>query len=435
VESQPTIGYLPPTGDDSDGDGLDDAYDDSVSPNPVASQGTTPVNTDNSDLVDYLDTDSDNDGLDDVEENGEADTPSTTDGDEDGLDDAFDDVIGNDPNDDEDNPAADLPDEDGDVNSGGDVDFRDQGNTAVLGDTVFEDVDEDGTQDSDEPGVPGVRVNLFTDDNGDGVPDTLIGTTVTDEDGEYSFTNLSPDEVYIVEFVAPAGRELTSQNVGDDALDSDADPATGLTDPIDLDVNETDDTIDAGLLPVDDTDGDGIPDNDDIDDDNDGILDINEGDGAVDTDGDGVPDSLDIDSDDDGNPDIVESQGGDPGNFLALKGGDPDGDGLDSVFDSAPADPSPIASQGTSPVDSDDDGIDDHLDIDSDNDGITDLAEASDKNGDGLPDSLPLGSDEDDDGLDDATPQAVTSRLQTTMGMACPTRSILILMRMAFLIM
>jgi len=89
---------------------------------------------------------------------------------------------------------------------------------------------------------------------------------------------------------------------------------------------------------------------------------VDEGNGLLDTDDDGIPDSLDIDSDNDGNPDIVESQGGDPANFLAPKGvNDIDGDGLDSVFDAAPDNPSPIASQGTTPVDSDGDGIEDQL--------------------------------------------------------------------------
>lgn len=55
-----------------------------------------------------------------------------------------------------------------------------------------------------------------------------------------------------------------------------------------------------------DLDYDGVPDSLDIDDDNDGILDIVEGDGTIDTDNDGTPDSLDIDSDNDGIPDMVE---------------------------------------------------------------------------------------------------------------------------------
>lgn len=56
-----------------------------------------------------------------------------------------------------------------------------------------------------------------------------------------------------------------------------------------------------------DADGDGIPDNVDLDDDNDGIPDWAEGDGLVDSDGDGIVDSKDLDSDNDGIFDAVEA--------------------------------------------------------------------------------------------------------------------------------
>ena len=57
------------------------------------------------------------------------------------------------------------------------------------------------------------------------------------------------------------------------------------------------------MLP--DNDLDGIADTDDIDDDNDGIYDYEEGNG--DTDGDGIPNSFDLDSDGDGCNDVIEA--------------------------------------------------------------------------------------------------------------------------------
>ena len=72
-----------------------------------------------------------------------------------------------------------------------------------------------------------------------------------------------------------------------------------------------------------DNDNDGVLDVDDPDDDNDGILDVDEdvnGDGDYtndDTDGDGIPNVFDLDSDNDGIVDVIE--GG---------GEDPDGDGV-----------------------------------------------------------------------------------------------------------
>ena len=56
-----------------------------------------------------------------------------------------------------------------------------------------------------------------------------------------------------------------------------------------------------------DTDEDGVPDDDDLDDDNDGILDSAEGGETLDTDGDGTPNRIDIDSDGDGCNDVIEA--------------------------------------------------------------------------------------------------------------------------------
>ncbi len=80
-----------------------------------------------------------------------------------------------------------------------------------------------------------------------------------------------------------------------------------------------------------DTDCDGISDDLDIDDDNDGILDIDEGDGTVDTDGDGIPNSLDIDSDNDGIPDNIEWQT--ENNYIAPSGIDANANGWDDAYD------------------------------------------------------------------------------------------------------
>ena len=62
------------------------------------------------------------------------------------------------------------------------------------------------------------------------------------------------------------------------------------------------------VLP--DNDKDGIADEDDLDDDNDGILDVYEGIG--DQDNDGIPNVFDLDSDNDGCFDVIESSCVDP---------------------------------------------------------------------------------------------------------------------------
>ena len=120
---------------------------------------------------------------------------------------------------------------------------------ASLGDKVFKDLNGNGQQDADEPGVAGITVNLWTDDDGDGLPDTQIATTVTDGDGMYGFMDLDPTLTYVVQFVNDPAMNMpfTSPNVGDDASDSDAN-ADGITGPITLEPGENNPTIDAGLV-------------------------------------------------------------------------------------------------------------------------------------------------------------------------------------------
>ncbi|HEC2158717.1 TPA: carboxypeptidase regulatory-like domain-containing protein, partial [Staphylococcus delphini] len=102
-----------------------------------------------------------------------------------------------------------------------------------LGDKVWEDLNKDGIQNSNEPGISGVTVTLTKED----------GTTVTaktDDQGNYKFTDL-PNGKYTVTFETPDGYEPTKANVGDDALDSD-----GQT--VEVVINNKDDmTIDSGF--------------------------------------------------------------------------------------------------------------------------------------------------------------------------------------------
>jgi uncharacterized repeat protein (TIGR01451 family) len=160
-----------------------------------------------------------------------------------------------------------------------------------------------------------------------------------------------------------------------------------------------------------DSDGDGIPNSVDIDDDNDGILDTVEGSGAVDTDGDGVPDSLDLDTDNDGINDLVESGL----NFTELAALDADGDGridstvavganglADGIEAGAPDSGSPdYDNNGTGPdavANTDGTGPGDWRDLDSDNDGINDVIEGGETDADG-------------NGLIDGTPNPVTGQV------------------------
>jgi hypothetical protein len=83
-----------------------------------------------------------------------------------------------------------------------DADFGYQpGGTGSIGDTVFEDLDQDGIQDAGEPGILAVDVILYEDTNGNGVIDAgdyLIATDTTDSNGNYSFTGLAEGLDYLV---------------------------------------------------------------------------------------------------------------------------------------------------------------------------------------------------------------------------------------------
>ncbi|MEN8116566.1 MAG: T9SS type A sorting domain-containing protein [Bacteroidota bacterium] len=148
------------------------------------------------------------------------------------------------------------------------------------------------------------------------------------------------------------------------------------------------------IIVADDYDCDKVADIFDIDDDNDGILDIHEGEGITDSDKDGIPDSFDIDSDNDGITDFMEWQSEDI--QISILETDQNGDGWDDAFDPS------LGGKYYEQTDTDNDGTPDFLDNDSDNDKIDDSVEGFDSDEDGEPDITRLKSDTDKDGLDDA---------------------------------
>ncbi|WP_347174382.1 T9SS type A sorting domain-containing protein [Polaribacter uvawellassae] len=133
VEAQSSRGYILPSGvgtsmTDANNNGVDDNYENG------AIVGLTPIDFDGDTTPDYLDSDSDNDAINDISENGNVNnTLSGTDTDGDGLDDNFDDVddssiSGSTVNDNHNPPSVStLGDDDSDYNTIGDFDYRDTG--------------------------------------------------------------------------------------------------------------------------------------------------------------------------------------------------------------------------------------------------------------------------------------------------------------------
>ena len=137
---------------------------------------------------------------------------------------------------------------------------------AALGNLVWLDINGDGLQDGGEPGVSNVVVTLYDSQT------NALGVTTTVMNGAYAFTNLMPG-VYFVGFMPPLAYQITLRDQGgDDAVDSDADPATGTTIPTELVSGENDPTWDAGVYESaslgnfvwDDRNTDGIQDGDEI---------------------------------------------------------------------------------------------------------------------------------------------------------------------------
>ena len=338
-------------------------------------------------------------------------------------------------------PDCTDADDDGD----GDPDASD---CAPADPTIFSGAAEacDGI-DSD---CDGDLVDGFPDTDGDGTPDCLDGDDDADGIDDVDELDLGSD---------PLDPDSDGDGIGDDdelgdldaPLDTDGD---GLLDLVD------DDDDGDGIPTLDegdgDFDGDGVPDHLDTDADDDGIGDAVEG--LVDTDGDGAADAYDTDSDDDGFSDALEGaddlDGDGTPNYVDLDvdgdgtpdevegDGDVDEDGVPNWLDPDDSD-GPTADPdedglsnaeevdlGTDPydADSDDDGLDDGIEVhetgteptdaDTDGDGLLDGAEVEagtdpldpDTDGDGLADgdeagegTDPLDPDSDDDGLDDGT--------------------------------
>jgi len=114
--------------------------------------------------------------------------------------------------------------------------------TASLGNFVFLDENGNGIQDTGEIGVEGVVVELLD------ASMSRLASTVTDQDGLYTFNNLPPGD-YFVRFVLPSGSTFTNAlQGGNPALDSDAQGPLGKSDLISLSSGENNMTIDAGII-------------------------------------------------------------------------------------------------------------------------------------------------------------------------------------------
>lgn len=115
--------------------------------------------------------------------------------------------------------------------------------TASIGNRIWADLDGDGIQDSGEPGLAGVAVELMDCDG------NKLATGSTNAAGKYAF-NLLPPGRYKVHVTAPSGYAFSPVKQGAKRLaDSNIDPATGTSyGCINLKDGKTIKHIDAGLV-------------------------------------------------------------------------------------------------------------------------------------------------------------------------------------------
>lgn len=135
---------------------------------------------------------------------------------------------------------------DGDVIT--DVDFGfDNAGLNTISDTVWFDADADGVKDAGEDGLPGITVNLYEDADNNGVPDDnnsdgfpdVIGTAITDENGDVTFSGV-PDGRYIVG-ISDNSQGLQGLNATTTAATNgqtptiDVDPTSADSNPVNID--------------------------------------------------------------------------------------------------------------------------------------------------------------------------------------------------------
>jgi hypothetical protein len=117
-----------------------------------------------------------------------------------------------------------------------------------LGNFVWHDLNQNGIQDSGEPGVAGILVQLW-----DETKTYLIDQVTTGPSGLYQVVALTPG-AYRMRFVPPMGSSFTLKDIGSDTADSDVNPSgshLGFTDIINIASNVISmSSIDAGLKVV-----------------------------------------------------------------------------------------------------------------------------------------------------------------------------------------
>ena len=360
---------------DTDGDGIPDETDLDDDNDGIydTAEGDDTIDTDGDGIPNYLDTDSDGDGCSDAKEAG------YTDADDDGM-----------------------------VDGASTTFFYAESPIGTFHYPLFTTQAEANFEDLKNGGTGTSHTHTYAED-------TTNTTWYMPDTGNHMASAMLPVNANGITYNSIENinaNPTTSTQINANGTVSGSD---GYAYPSDADNNGVLDHLDASFAQAcfEDNDGDGVEDSVDLDDDNDGILDTDEGDDSVDTDGDGIPDNKDTDSDGDGCSDAKEAgftdannDGEVDGTGIATDGTVTGSDGYNTPADadnSGTADHLEDTYSAACGIDSDGDGVEDSVDLDDDNDGILDTSEGDDTvdtDGDGTPDYLD--TDSDGDGCTDA---------------------------------
>jgi hypothetical protein len=130
-----------------------------------------------------------------------------------------------------------------------DAGFQILDSIVTIGDRVWLDLNQNGLQDLNEPGLPNIAVKLYQQPGS-----ALVASTTTNNQGVYLFTNVYPG-TYFLEFSLQglsSTHVFSPQNVGtNDNIDSDVNPANGRS-PVFVVMNLMQDNLmlDAGIYDL-----------------------------------------------------------------------------------------------------------------------------------------------------------------------------------------
>ena len=129
----------------------------------------------------------------------------------------------------------------------------------TIGNLVWNDANGNGIKEAFEPGVGGVTVKLYLDNDNNNIPDgpgfgTIVSTTTTAANGSYFFNELDPGR-YIVSLIIPAGYipSPTFSLTPDNNINNDNNAAILFNNQSEIRSNAI--TISSGAEPTNDGDG------------------------------------------------------------------------------------------------------------------------------------------------------------------------------------